>query len=153
MPRFSTETSSSSFDSDNRLPDSNPLKLKATLKFFTSVFFFWVVFFMAFRVIFLTYHSLVFSRFPIGEKLQVLWHGAYMDASMAGYASMIPFLDSSSAPAHSHNLLSQPPHSFAFYSFRYGNVFLQDGKRNELLDPSVVSGPASWYRQWVFESF
>ncbi len=61
--------------------------------------------------------------------------------------------DSASAPSHSHNLLSQPLHPFAFYSFRSGSVFLQDSKRNAVLDPSTVSGPASWYRQWVFNSF
>jgi phosphoglycerol transferase MdoB-like AlkP superfamily enzyme len=66
--------------------------LKATLKFFTTVFFFWVAFFMTFRIVFLVYHSAVFNRFPIGEKWEVLWHGLYMDASMAGYASLIPFL-------------------------------------------------------------
>lgn len=47
---------------------------------------------MAFRIVFLAYHSVVFSRFLIGEKLDALWHGLYMDASMAGYASVIPFL-------------------------------------------------------------
>ncbi len=47
---------------------------------------------MTFRVVFLLYHSAVFNRFSIGEKWQVLWHGLYMDASMAGYASLIPFL-------------------------------------------------------------
>lgn len=61
--------------------------------------------------------------------------------------------DSASAPAHSHNLLAKPEHPFAFYSFRNGSVFLQDGTRNDVLDPATAAGSASWYRQWVFESF
>lgn len=66
--------------------------MKATLKFFTSVYFFWVAFFIVFRVVFLIYHSPIFTRFSFDQKLEVLWHGLYMDASMAGYASVIPFL-------------------------------------------------------------
>ena len=97
-------------------------------------------------------------------KIPMVWYGPAvsckgMKVNVLGsqtdlFKTMMTQLhDSASAPAHSHNLFANPPHPFAFYSFRNGSVILQDGKLNQVLDPSTSAGPASWYRQWVFDSF
>jgi hypothetical protein len=56
---------------------------------------------------------------------------------------MVQLRDSASAPVYSHSLFAPLVHPFAFYSFRNGSVFLQDGIRSEVVYPATNQGLVS----------
>ncbi len=66
--------------------------MKQRLLSFLYYFLYWIVFFLAARLIFLVYnHALSFSL-TIGEWFSIFWWGVRMDISMSGYISLIAAL-------------------------------------------------------------
>lgn len=55
-------------------------------------FLFWVVYFIAARIVFLIYHHTLSGDLTGGEIFNVFYYGLRLDFSFAGYISIIPFL-------------------------------------------------------------
>lgn len=68
------------------------MKLKSSGLYFLSFLIFWMVFFLVFRVVFLVYHQSIYSEFSLADQLATVWHGLYMDLSMAAYFCLFPCL-------------------------------------------------------------
>jgi phosphoglycerol transferase MdoB-like AlkP superfamily enzyme len=66
--------------------------MRERLYFLLLYYGFWVIFFMAARVIFLGYHIEDTKLLTVETVWGILWNGIRMDFSMAGYLSIIPFL-------------------------------------------------------------
>lgn len=66
--------------------------IKKFIRFLSVFFGFWMVFFLVFRVVFLVYHRSAFSEFSIGQCLESIWHGLYMDISITAYFCCVPVL-------------------------------------------------------------
>ncbi len=65
--------------------------MKERFHFLFIYFSFWVVYFIAARVLFLSYHIDQTKLLTLESIWGVFWHGVRMDFSMAGYLSLIPF--------------------------------------------------------------
>ena len=55
-------------------------------------FLFWVLYFVAARIVFLTYHHTLSGDLTGGEIFEVFYYGLRLDFSFAGYLCIIPFL-------------------------------------------------------------
>lgn len=55
-------------------------------------FFFWILFFVVARGFFLIYHLHLADGLSAGDIIDIFWYGLRMDASFAGYLSILPFL-------------------------------------------------------------
>jgi phosphoglycerol transferase MdoB-like AlkP superfamily enzyme len=66
--------------------------MKGALRYFGLLYFFWVGFFQAFRLVFWAYHGDVLGSFGVQDMIQVMRHGIYMDASMSAYFALLPTL-------------------------------------------------------------
>ena len=66
--------------------------MKASLRFFGLLYFFWIGLFQIFRLVFWVYHEDRFGAFGLQDIVQVLRHGMYMDASMSAYIAILPSL-------------------------------------------------------------
>ena len=66
--------------------------MKRYLLFFFKNYFFWVLFFVVFKAIFLIANHNFTSALSAGEVLKVFLYGLKMDLSAAGYLSLLPGL-------------------------------------------------------------
>ncbi|UBM59284.1 sulfatase-like hydrolase/transferase [Marinilongibacter aquaticus] len=66
--------------------------MKERIQFLFIYFGFWVVYFLAARVLFLSYHIDQTKLLSLETLAGVFWHGIRMDMSMAGYLCLLPFL-------------------------------------------------------------
>ncbi|MBQ2591382.1 MAG: hypothetical protein II569_06590, partial [Paludibacteraceae bacterium] len=64
--------------------------MKRYLLFFFKNYFFWVLFFVVFKAIFLIANHNFTSALSAGEVLKVFLYGLKMDLSAAGYLSLVP---------------------------------------------------------------
>lgn len=63
-----------------------------SLSFFVKYFLFWILFFFINRLLFEIWYAPSFFYSSIEESLKTFYYGLHMDASMAGYFCVIPFL-------------------------------------------------------------
>lgn len=66
--------------------------MRERLYFLLLYYGFWVIFFVAARIIFLGYHIEDTKLLTLETVWGIFWNGIRMDFSMAGYLSIIPFL-------------------------------------------------------------
>jgi len=66
--------------------------MKERIQFLFIYFGFWVTYFIAARVIFLSYHIQYTKLLTLEIVAGVFWYGARMDMSMSAYLSILPFL-------------------------------------------------------------
>ncbi|MCU0326531.1 MAG: sulfatase, partial [Spirosomaceae bacterium] len=66
--------------------------MRERLYFLLLYYGFWVIFFVAARIIFLGYHIEDTKLLTLETVWGILWNGIRMDFSMAGYLSILPFL-------------------------------------------------------------
>ncbi len=63
-----------------------------SLSFFVKYYLFWVLFFVLNKVLFEIWNATKLSEFSFADILNTFLHGLHMDASMAGYFCVFPFL-------------------------------------------------------------
>lgn len=63
-----------------------------------SLWLFWLAFFVMFKILFILFNHSVYFSLPLSEIVGVLLHGIRMDASAAGYLSIIPVLSMALLP-------------------------------------------------------
>ncbi|MDP1817420.1 MAG: hypothetical protein Q8K92_23380, partial [Leadbetterella sp.] len=66
--------------------------MRERLRFMLIYFAFWSIYFLAARVIFLSYHIEDSKTLTLETVFGIFWHGFRMDLSMAGYLCIFPFL-------------------------------------------------------------
>jgi phosphoglycerol transferase MdoB-like AlkP superfamily enzyme len=66
--------------------------MRARLLFLTKYFLFWLAFFVAGKVVFLTWFWRQTAELPFVTTLGVIWHGLRMDAAATAYVAAVPFL-------------------------------------------------------------
>lgn len=66
--------------------------MRERLRFMLIYFAFWTIYFLAARVIFLSYHIEDSKGLTLETVFGIFWHGFRMDLSMAGYLCIFPFL-------------------------------------------------------------
>ena len=81
--------------------------MKRYLLFFFKNYFFWVLFFVVFKAIFLIANHNFTSALSAGEVLKVFLYGLKMDLSAAGYLSLV-LGDNNDKRITFHNPLRHP---------------------------------------------
>jgi phosphoglycerol transferase MdoB-like AlkP superfamily enzyme len=76
--------------------------LKNTILLQARYYFFWILFFLLARAIFIVYHLKAFAPIPLKTILLTFFHGLSLDLSAAGYLSILPFLLFSLTSLFSH---------------------------------------------------
>ncbi|MCP9769814.1 LTA synthase family protein [Lacihabitans sp. LS3-19] len=66
--------------------------MRERLRFMLIYFSFWTIYFLAARIIFLSYHIEDSKNLTLETVFGIFWHGFKMDLSMAGYLCIFPFL-------------------------------------------------------------
>jgi phosphoglycerol transferase MdoB-like AlkP superfamily enzyme len=66
--------------------------MRERLRFMLIYFAFWTIYFLAARIIFLSYHIEDSKTLTLETVFGIFWHGFRMDLSMAGYLCLFPFL-------------------------------------------------------------
>lgn len=64
--------------------------MKTIITYFVKYYFFWLTYFILFKVIFLLYNIKATSGLDITEIFNIFLHGSKMDFSAAGYLTMLP---------------------------------------------------------------
>lgn len=66
--------------------------MKKVILSFLKYYLFWLLFFTAFKVLFVVYNYEAVAELPSGDFWGIFTHGIVMDLSVAGYFSMVPGL-------------------------------------------------------------